>query len=313
MEAGEILARAQRRHIQLPERGVEVALLDWGGDGPPALLHHANGFCKGLWGLVAEGLWDDYRVLAMDARGHGDTRFLPGREWDGQPFGWDAFAEDVVAVGDALCRELAVPALALAVGHSFGGTSVLGAAARRPELFERIVLLDPVTPPPPELAGPERVEHVESMAERARKRRADWPSREEAREWWAERDFFATWQPGALDLYVQDGLRRRGDGQVELKCSPEVEAAVFSGSELDLRTQAERATPPCLWLWAEQGDFPLEFHQTLAALMPAARFETIAAGHLIPMERPDLVVEAIRRFAAGGQPEAPLVGAAEGS
>lgn len=305
MEAAGILARAERRSLVLPERGIEVALLDWGGDGPPALLHHANGFCKGTWGLVAEGLWDDYRIIAVDARGHGDTSFLPGHEWDEQPFGWDCFAEDVVAVGEALRRELAVPALALGIGHSFGGTSVLGAAARCPELFERTVLLDPVTPPAPKLLDPERAEQVSQRVERALKRRSDWPTLEEAREWWAGREFFGAWQPQALDLYVQDGLRRRDDGQVELKCSPEVEAAVFAGSQLDVGALAERAAPPCLWVWAELGDFPLEFHRALVARMPAAHFEAIRAGHLIPMERPDLVVDAIRRFVVPGQgPEA---------
>ena len=63
--ARELLDRAEARRLVLPERGVEVALLDWGGAGPLALLHHANGFCKGLWALVAEGLCDRYRVIAM--------------------------------------------------------------------------------------------------------------------------------------------------------------------------------------------------------------------------------------------------------
>jgi len=49
-----VLAQVSRRKIRLPESGIEIALLDWGGDGPIALLHHANGYCAAIWAPVAE-------------------------------------------------------------------------------------------------------------------------------------------------------------------------------------------------------------------------------------------------------------------
>ena len=294
--AASLLARAERRSLVLPGRGVEIALLDWGGDGPLALLHHANGFCKGIWALVAEGLRADYRVVAMDARGHGDSS-RPGGAL-GDVFAWDEFALDLVALAEQLLAERGDTRLALGIGHSFGGTSMLGAASRRSELFGRLVLVDPVTPPPPDMEPPEDPAHIRDIVAGALKRRADWPSAEEARAWWAERDFFSAWQPEALDLYVLDGLRSRVGGGVELKCPPEVEAAVFRQSRsLDVRALARRTATPCLWLWARGGNFPLPFHQTLVAMMPDARLEELDAGHLVPMERPELVVEAVRRFA----------------
>lgn len=300
--AASLLARAEQRKLVLPGRGVEIALLDWGGDGPLILLHHANGFCKGMWARVAEGLRADYRVVAMDARGHGDSSWPEGAPAD--VFAWDEFALDLLAVAEALVAERGDAKLALGIGHSFGGTSMLGAASRRPELFERLLLVDPVTPPPPDRELPERMVHVQDLVERALKRRADWPSAEEARAWWAERDFFAAWQPEALDLYALDGLRSRDDGGVELKCSPVVEAAVFSQSRgPDVRELARRTKVPCLWLWARGGNFPLPFHQALVAMMPAARLEELDAGHLVPMEHPELIVEAARRF-AGEEPGA---------
>ena len=70
--ARRLLASATPRTLALPERDIEIALLDWGGDGPPALLHHANGFCAGLWGGVADRLRSHFRLIAMDARGHDD-------------------------------------------------------------------------------------------------------------------------------------------------------------------------------------------------------------------------------------------------
>ena len=295
--ARRILDAARPLRFALPERGVEIAALDWGGDGPVALLHHANGFCKGVWGLVAEGLRARFRVVAVDARGHGDSSRPEGEE----AYTWERFAEDLLAVAERLAAEAPGGRIAVGVGHSFGGTSTLGAAARRPGLFERIVLVDPVTPPPPAEVGPERASHVQSLVDGARKRRADWPSRVEARAWWAERELFQDWLPDALDLYVLDGLRDAPDGSVVLKCPGEVEGAVFAAGEgFDVRALARGVATPALWLHAVRGSFSRATYDALAASMRAARVESVDAGHLVPMERPDLVIDAVQRFVAEG-------------
>jgi pimeloyl-ACP methyl ester carboxylesterase len=299
-----LLASATRRRLRLPERGVEIALLDFGGTGPLALAHHANGFCKGMWAEVAQLLRDRLRVVALDARGHGDSSRPEGPD----VFAWAEFARDCAAVASLLVAEAGAP-LALGIGHSFGGTSLLGAAAERPELFERLLLIDPVTPPPPALQGPERAEHVRELADGARRRRSEWLSRSEARAWFLERSFFSSFTPAALDLYLLDGLRERADGGVELKCSGAVEAAVFEqGEGADLGAWAKGLAVPTLWLWAERGNFPLALHEALAASMRAARIERVSAGHLIPMERPGLAAEAALRMLAA----APVHGFREG-
>ena len=289
-----LLASATPRRLRLPERGVELALLDFGGAGPLALAQHANGFCKGMWAEVAHGLRDRLRVVAFDARGHGDSSHPEGPA----AFGWPEFARDFAALASLLVAESGAP-LALGIGHSFGGTSLLGAAAERPELFQRLLLIDPVTPPPTVQRGPERAEHVRQMSDAARRRRSDWLSRSEARGWFRERSLFASFTPAALDLYLLDGLRDRADGGVELKCPGAVEAAVFEqGESVDVGAWVKGLAVPALWLWAERGSFPLALYETLAASMRDARVERVAAGHLIPMERPELVVEAALRLLA---------------
>ena len=132
----------QRRHVELSS-GLEIALLDWGGEGPLALLHHANGFCAGCWAAVAEGLRPRYRVIAMDARGHGDSSKPRG----GESYRWEHFGRDAGEVAAALAALSGAGRVALGLGHSFGGTALLTAAAERPALFERLVLVDPIVPP----------------------------------------------------------------------------------------------------------------------------------------------------------------------
>jgi pimeloyl-ACP methyl ester carboxylesterase len=126
-----------------------------------------------------------------------------------------------------------------------------------------------------------------------------WASRAEARAHFARRSLFRRWLPAALDLYVEHGLRERADGSVELKCPGAVEAAIFAGGgEVDVAELARGVVAPALWLWAALGSFSRERYRALAARMTSARVETLQAGHLAPMERPELVAEAILRFAA---------------
>lgn len=293
-----VLDRADSLCIELPERGVRIALLDFGGTGPPALLHHATGFCKGVLAPLALGLRSHYRVFAMDARGHGDSS-RPGAE---NAYHWAEFAGDARAVAGELAAAHG-GALALGIGHSFGGSALLGAAAEAPQLFERLVLVDPVIPPPPAEDTPERTLRVNRLSEGAKRRRATWENRAEAFHWWSERSLFADFPAEALALYAADGLRERASGGVELKCAPEVEAAVFGNSgTLDMARVAAGLEVPVLLLWASRGDFERESYERVAAGMGAARVETLDAAHLVAMEAPELVLAAARRFAEEGEP-----------
>ena len=96
---------------------IEIAGLDWGGSGPLALLHHANGFCAATWTLVARGLAGSHRVIAIDARGHGDsgTRPIP------EGYQWDFFASDLTQVARQLLEETGQPSVEFGIGSSMGG------------------------------------------------------------------------------------------------------------------------------------------------------------------------------------------------
>ncbi len=283
------------RRMQLPARGVEIALLDWGGDGPLVFMHHANGFCAGTLGLVAQALVPHFRVIGMDARGHGDS----SKPESPHAYAWAQFSADYLAVAERLADECGGGQIAVGLGHSFGGTAVLGAAAQRPDLFGRLVLVDPVIPPPPAAvaaydADPERVKRINGLIDRARNRRSVWPSFAAARAHFAARPLFANWLPAALDLYVEHGLRQRSDGQVELRCPGALEAAVFSGSgSLDMEDLARRALVRATVLWARHGDFPPALYQRVFAAMRGARIVEVDCGHLVPMEQPELVVDLV--------------------
>jgi pimeloyl-ACP methyl ester carboxylesterase len=289
-----MLENVKRGRIALPENGVEIATLDFGGRGPLALLHHANGFCAAVWEPVAAQLARHFHVIAMDARGHGRSSKPAGA--DAYHWGW--FGRDAIGVADALCQEHGATDIALGLGHSFGGTALVTASAHRPALFERLVLVDMIVPPRP---GSEleilRRAHGNPFAEGARKRRAVWPSREAAREKWADKELFEGWDPRVFDLYLAEGLHDRPDGQVELACPPEIEAAIFDANgSLDVLEVASKVRVPALILWARAGNFPYSHFESLAAQMSASELRVADAGHLVPMENPELVVREVLRF-----------------
>jgi len=290
-----MLANVRRRRIALPATGVEIALLDWGGTGPLALLHHANGFCGGVWDPVVEVLRRHFRVVALDARGHGDSSVPEGEAF----YRWELFGRDLAEIAKVLAGAHPDGRVALGLGHSFGGTAFLMASAAEPGLFERIALLDPVISAAPGLASAaERRRRGVALAEAARRRRHVWPSRATAREKWSQKAFFADWHARALEAYAAEGLRDRPDGQVELKCSGEVEGTIFeSGRDFDPWEIAPRVGVPTLIVRAQRGNFPREIFEALAAAIPDGRLREVDAGHLIPMERPDLVVDEVAAFA----------------
>jgi pimeloyl-ACP methyl ester carboxylesterase len=291
-----VLGDVRRRVVELPERGVDLALLDWGGDGPLALLAHANGFCAALWDGVARVLRGRFRVIAYDARGHGDSSKPPAPGG----YGWDEFRTDAIALAERLCTERG-NAPAYAIGHSFGGTAMLGAASQRPDLFARLAMLDPVLYLADQEHTPERIERKNLMQETARRRRVVWPSREAVRRAWSERDLFAGWDPRAFDLYLAEGFRDLDDGQVALKCPGEIEGAIFGSSgRADLLDLAANLRVPGLLLFAGRGHFDRSVPEKLAAAAPELRLEDLPFGHLMLMEAPEAVGERLLRFAADG-------------
>ena len=285
----------RRRKLRLPERGIELALVDWGGKGPLALFSHANGFCADVFGLVAEKLRTRFHVIGYDSRGHGDSEkpAPPG------PYAWEEFARDAIAVSAALVAELGVPQIALGLGHSFGGTCMLTAASRRPELFERIAVFDPVIlPRAGDFTGwrpPANAPHPSAGI--ARKRAHVFASRDAVREKWRAKGTFGDWDPRALELYLRYAFADLPDGRIDLKCPGEIEATVYeAGGGFDPWNDIAKLRVPGLLLHAGRGNFPLAFIEKFCAEADALTCRSLDTGHLMPMLAPDLVADEIFRW-----------------
>jgi pimeloyl-ACP methyl ester carboxylesterase len=196
--------------------GRHFAGLDWGGRGPDLLQLHPNGFCAGVFDPVARRLTDRYRCLGLDLCGQGASD--PPADLD--TFTMTDVAIETLVVLDAL--GLGAGPLHV-VGQSLGGVVATLMDRERPGLIDRMVLCEAVVFP----ADMERPPDRPQMGEIARRRRAVWPDREAMRARFASRPPMDTFAPEALDAYLRYGVVDRPDGQVEVACPPEVEAAVF--------------------------------------------------------------------------------------
>lgn len=114
--------------------GVKIAA-DIGGpeDGPVVVLLHGGGQTRQSWGGTARALADrGYRVVSLDARGHGESGWAPGGLYS-----MDGFVGDLRAVLDKLPGH---PAL---VGASLGGlTAMIAIGEAKEPVASALVLVD---------------------------------------------------------------------------------------------------------------------------------------------------------------------------
>jgi pimeloyl-ACP methyl ester carboxylesterase len=266
---------------------VELAVHDLGGEGRPLLLAHATGFHALVWQPLVSHL-DGFHCWAPDLRGHGDST----RPDDGA-FAWSGFADDVLAVVDAL--DLEHP---FAVGHSKGGAALLLAEERRPGTFAGLYVYEPVVFP----TAPGEATGANPLAEGALRRRDTFESFDAAYENFSAKPPFSVLDPDARRAYVDHGFVAAPDGSVRLKCRPADEAQVYRmGGAHDAFAHLDRVRCPVVVAsGAETEVGPAAFVDPIVEALPDGRKEAWAElGHFGPLERPDLIAAAVERAFAG--------------
>jgi len=213
-------------------------------------------------------------VVAVDLRGHGDSRLEP-------PWDTEAHVADLLETLDALEVERATW-----IGHSFGGRLAAALAAHSSDRVERLVLLDPGLEVAPERA-----------LQSAEIERLDWS--------------FAT-VDGAVNAllssvsmvaaprdvvtaYVNDDVREGPDGRYRFRFCPS--AAVVAWSEVTLPAPPIAAVPTLL-VQAEVslGDRAAQARRYEEALGDRLTAVVVPNGHNVLWESPVETIEAIERF-----------------
>ena len=123
----------QPTDVMVTCNGMNFHYLDWGNEGAPVmlLLHGLRGHCHS-WDDVAARFCGDYRVLALDQRGRGETDWAPRGDYS-----TDAFVADI----EEFCYTVGFDRFTL-VGHSMGGRNSMAFAGRNPDILEKLVIVD---------------------------------------------------------------------------------------------------------------------------------------------------------------------------
>jgi len=251
-----------------------LAVREWGDPAAPRVvcLHGVTGHGRHFAGL-AERLAPRFQVLAPDLIGHGDSPYAP-------PWSIDAHLAAVVgAVGDRR---------AVWIGHSFGARLGHELAARRPDLVDRLVHLDPAILLPP---------HVALFAgENARKERV-YSSFEEAVESRYEESSLHGAPRELLEVELADHLVPSGNGEWRYRyCQAAVVAAY--GEMASMPSPFEAARVPTLLVLGAHSYLPydhlLEAHRE--ALGDLLEVVVVDGGHTVLWDAFDETAGAVVRF-----------------
>jgi 3-oxoadipate enol-lactonase len=249
------------------------------GEGPPLIFGHGVLSSLRIFDAQLE-LARDHQLIRFDFRGHGQSS-LP-RRWR-----MEDLADDYLAVLDALAIESAV-----VVGFSMGGMAALQLALEAPERVRALVLVD-------SSGGREQIRkrlryvllgglyHLPLLRPRLHEEAARITfSRSFSVQ---HREFVESWK---------GGISRMSPGAV-------IRASRMVALRKEMTAAASKIEHPALILIGDEDETtPHAEAERLLRALPNARLQLIhSSGHATPVEQPQQVNEAIRRFVASLPPQ----------
>lgn len=271
--------------------GVRIAVHELAGDPaqPTLLVAHATGFHARCYVPYAAALTDRFRVVGHDFRGHGHSTVDPN--WD---VDWARFGDDAVVVA----RHLAPAGGLVGFGHSMGGAALLLAAHREPDLFERLVLFEPISHQAPGTVTTRAEMRERPIVQSALRRRRRFGSFDEAIDNYRSKPPLSIMVDDALRNYVEYGfapaIDDSGNDCVELRCPPEIEAGVFMASlENGVWALLPEIEVPCLVIGGRLGEQePSMMTESIAERLPNGTYLRLDhQTHFGPFSHPDEIAE----------------------
>ena len=264
-------------------RGLRFHYRDWTSqqaNGPDlVLLHGYTGHCRS-WDAFAKVMSKQYRVLALDQRGHGETEWAPADQYG---------TMEMVADLDAFVSALRLESFVL-LGLSMGGMVAIAYAGTRPAQLERLVIVDIA----PEIAaeGIRNIQHsvarsdvFDTVEEAFRRARVDNPIPPEGHHYDRVRASLMRTDEGKWTYRYDRALRDPGNQRLRLA----VEEGWDSVASFNV---------PTLLIRGE--------HSPLLSRDVADKFVSIAknsqlvevpgSGHPVPLDKPEGFLDAIQTF-----------------
>lgn len=244
-----------------------LSFLDFGGPGLPLLAFHGNFNEAAVFGPLAQALAPQWRVIALDQRGHGESDRAESYE-----------RADFVADIAAFHRHLGLGPVAV-LGHSLGGVNAYQYAARHADQVKSLI-----------------VEDVGAVVN------IDWTFTTQLPRRAPTREALAT-AIGWTAPYFAYSFREFDDGW---GYSFGIDDTVLTQKALtgDHWSDWEAVTCPTLLIRGTDSEVLAEDHaqEMIARRTGRAQLAEIAAGHVVHHDAPDEFAAAVRTFLSR-QPE----------
>jgi len=263
--------------------GINIKYWDWGGGGPPmVMLHPSSGYGR-IWDHTACLLHPDFRIIAPDQRGHGDT-VKPECGYSG---------EDFTADLRGLVQALGLGKIII-VGHSLGGRVAMIYGGLYPDEVSHIVLV----------GGPHYISLFEVAGERERRAAptvqvgtpTKFASADEAQAYL--RRARPTWTDEAVRHAVIHNMNHHPDGSVEFKYDPEKVALGLGHIPDNLTKYVRCITCPVIFARGPNSpQLPLERAREAASLFANCRIVDVEGSeYWIECENPAALARVIQEF-----------------
>ena len=253
--------------LNMIEHGQEQA-------GPPLLIVHGLYGSARNWGVIAKRLSNQYRVITVDQRNHGDSPWFDSHTYIDM-------ANDLIDVAHHIGSPINV------VGHSMGGKAAMVMALMRPDLVNRLLIADIA----PIAYGHDQSQYIQAMQavdlERVHKR-SD-----------AVEQLATTVQDAALQSFFTQSLDVAGKRwKLNLDVLGRDMQHILGFPELQGSFDG-----PTLFLSGSQSSYVQDDGKERAKqYFPKARFMKLKdAGHWLHAEKPREFEAAVRHFVAPAQ------------
>ena len=262
----------------LDNNGLRLHYLDYGrADLPPMLLLHGMRDSALSWDIFARSMSDEYRVLSLDSRGHGDSdRAAPSG------YCFTDYISDIESLADHLdLTDMII------VGHSAGGRYAWSYAVEHPDRVRALVIVD-IDPDPynPQTASDLRASVAEPES---------WPTQDEFLSYLKTRRVHTS--EDALRKQIPAISRRTPEGSYVWKADIRI---VTEYERPDLWDSWSRITCPVLLVRGRQST--LLTHETavkMRASLPSSQMrlaELEGGGHWFYQDFPEAFEITVRWF-----------------
>ena len=253
--------------------------LDWGNPGatPMVLLHHHTGNAH-YWDFFAQNMRQDYHIIAVDQRGHGDSNWVGNYNF-----------REYVADLTKLVEELRLNDIVL-IGHSLGGINAIIYAAIHPDKVTRLVIVD--IGPELNTAGIEQIQKYMANQPEAFNSKEEIIRQMERGNPYCSEDF--------IRHLVEYSLKRDESGRLIFKYDPALHRVEFGSLEW-LWGYLEEIVCPALVVHGAESDLLLpEVARRMVKTLPFGSLVNIDhAGHGVPGDDPAAFEAAVWRFLSG--------------